>query len=265
MKNKFFISIVVSFFSKNVIAQCNNCGVVIFKLERFDSSINKYIHAKGEPDIKMYYKDSIVIIPTVESSSKEENGIETDYREKDRYYTYVNLRSKCIPGMSSFTKDSVYSSKYKATFYEYPAFSKDSFFTRKYMELDTAIARTWVFWGDQNKKLQIKKDSIIIIPDTIINGTLLKREKHFKVNDKGQIVQVHVSYYRCEVEDWMRIFVTSKNTEDCIFIRIDWKVITMKQPWLSQQHEFLSRKLTKEEIEIFDAWEKNEKNYPVTK
>jgi hypothetical protein len=277
MISKIFISVLFLCLAKNIIGQSVNCGIVIVKFEVFDSSQNKFVHAKGQPDLRIYYKDSIVIIPSVGSISSEENGVETKYEEKDLYYTYVNLRSKKITGMSAYTKDSLYFSKYNATYYEYPAFSKDSFFTKKYMNLDTAGARTWGFFFERNEKSKPEvtdsttsiKDKLspIILPDTLINGISLHREKHTNYDKEGKIASISIPYYRCDIQDWMLIFI-KKNEKGCLVTRIDFTLLntnTKQLDWVSQQYEFLSRKLTTEEIAVFSAWEKNEKNYPVTK
>jgi hypothetical protein len=278
MKRRIFIGVIILCFDGNIFAQCDNCGIMILKMQMFDSSRNTFVHGRGIPDTRIYYKDSIVIMPSTAVISNEVNGVEISYQEKDIYYTYINLRSKKIVGMSAYTKDSVYFSKYNATFYEYPAFSKDSCFTKKYMNLDTAISRTWGFFLEKkNESYSEVKDSTFLakhkpnfmrLPDTVINGVSFYREKHYMFDNEGKLASIAIPYFRCDVQDWMMIFMKEKNDRGCIATRIDFTALnsfTGKLRWVSQQYEFLPRKLTAEEIEVFDAWERNEKKCPVNK
>jgi hypothetical protein len=278
MKSRILIGFIILYFAENIYGQCDNCGIMILKMQMFDSSKNAFVHGKGIPDTKIYYKDSIVIVPSTAVISNEVNGVETSYEEKDIYYTYINLRAKKIVGMSAYNKDSVFFSKYNATFYEYPAFSKDSCFTKKYMNMDTAISRTWAFFFDRNNNKETKaEDSIALVrdkrtfktlSDTVINGVSFHREKHFMFDNEGKPVSTAIPYFRCDVQDWMMIFMREKNDKGCIATRIDFTSLntnTNRFRWISQQYEFLSRKLTPEEIEVFDAWERNERKCPVNK
>ncbi len=273
-----FIVFNILCFIENCICQCNNCGIVIFKMEVFDSIQKKFVHGKGIPDKKIYYKDSIVIMPSTALISNEVNGVEISYEEKDIYYTYINLKAKKVKGVTLYNSDSTFFSTYNATFYEYPAFSKDSCFTKKYINLDTAIFRTWAFFLERSSHGKTKTtDSIPLIketnasttlPDTVVGGVYFHREKHTYHDKDRRVASIAIPYYRCDVQDWMLMFVKEKNDKGCIVPRIDFTVLnsqTNQLKWVSQQYEFLPRKLTREEIEVFDAWEKNEKKYPVSR
>ena len=260
------IGVIILSLTGTIFSQSSNCGILISRFEIYDSTSGRFVHAKLIPNKKIYYKDSIVIIPTVRSITNSVNGIETSYEEKNLYYTYINLRAKKIDGMSPYTTDSMYFSKYNATFYEYPAFSKDSFFTKKYFSLDTAILRTWAFFLDRVIKDEPKKiDSIIstVLSDTIINGVTFHRKKNLILDTSGNIRSIVIAFSRCDVKNWMRIFIKNINDQGCINTGSYWK--TEQRQWSSQHYDFLSRKLTKEELEVFKAWERNEKKHPVNK
>jgi hypothetical protein len=258
-------------------SQCINCGIFIDKFRVFDSTRNQWI--KNGADTRIYYKDSIAIVPMPKFFTTEMNGILTDQHQEDLNYTFIDLHVKSYLKPNSFSKDSLYKkyvNNYKtATFYEYSAFSKDSFFTKKYSNLDTALKYVCcIFYLRYNDSyadsintdyLKNFKDSTFFISDTVINSITYKRRKTFRFHKlNGIISSIHISYARCDTEDWMKLFVsdTDIDKQGCIFTRIDWKVPSLKQSWLSQDHEFFPG-LTKEQMEVFNAWEKNAKLNPV--
>ncbi len=152
-------------------------------------------------------------------------------------------------------------------FYQYPTFSKDSVFTRKYGDMDTALKHAG--WGgvSTNKKhiLDEKINDIKTnLTDTLIDGILYMREKKYTVIKQVDTIyhSQSISYYRCDTEDWMFYFVNNKNEKGCIFSRVDWQV--GNQEWMSAQYEFI-KGLTKEQEEVFKSWEHNAIFNPITK
>src|SRR5689334_12916432 len=120
MKFLIFIGLYIFCVCETIFGQCRNCGIMIMRIEVFDSIKNTFVANKGIPSQKIYFKDSIIIIPSMGTISNEVNGKETSYEEKELYFTYINIRSKKNIESSSYSKDSLYFSKYEATYYEYP-------------------------------------------------------------------------------------------------------------------------------------------------
>ncbi len=261
--------------SNNIIAQCINCGLLTKQTLFFDSSKNQFVNGSGS--VKIYYKDSMAIVSSPGIYYTTVNNVATDksttkVKFYDVGYTFIDFRFNPLYSNTVRKKDSIDVPKYKSiVFYEYPAFSKDSFFIRKYLDIDTSIKRV----GDHfylhsyiNNNVSTNKnitDSTIALSDTLIEGISYKRIKKTRtVNDPDKNIQsILVAYFQCDIEDWMIPFISEfDESGKCAFTRIDWLILN-KQPWLSQRTEFLKRKLTPEEIAVFDAWEKNAKQNPL--
>ncbi len=259
--------------------QCTDCGSFTFRIMGFDSTSNDFKPVSHERDVRILYKDSTAIIPRTIVYTSYVNGKEKEWHSEDMFYTYVDLHAKPYLNNRTFSKDSIYSVKCPGvTFYEYPSFSKDSLFSIKYYNLDTAWARvgSYFFLGvkpiklvpDTTKALSPANKKRMILADTTIEGIVYKRQRVEAMAKKAN--QEDVSYLSIQIdycqmtgiEDWMFIFKPKDEKWGGIFSRIDWAIIGI-QPWYSQQYVFKSG-LTKEELEVFAAWEKNAKENPVT-
>jgi hypothetical protein len=261
------------FISKASVAQCSNCGVYILKHRLFDSSINAFKPFSHDRDIRMMYKDSVIIAPSISIYTDIYNDIETDWYAKDLYFTFIDLHTKKFAQPAIFTQDSIFMNRYSGlTFYQYPAFSKDSFFSRKYNNLDTALR--WSGWPaieyDSSKAFSKRYasnsvlDSIVNMADTIIDNMRCIRRKYCRTIYKPAEVlkSISIGYYSFNVQPWMLIFDREIDKKTgAIWIRHDWLIVG-KQTWLSDQFEFIPG-LTQEELEVFAAWEKNAKENPI--
>ena len=262
--------------NKNIYCQCTNCGIIIKSELFFDSSKNEF--NDWLPPVKILYKDSIAIISSPGTSFKTFNNVSsnkviTERKFYDVHYTFVDFRFNPKNICSSHKNDTLSKSKFKSiAFYEYPAFSKDSFFTRKYIDIDSSINRVGDhFYLNSNIRdgniLSSIKDSIISVSDTTIEGVFYKRTKKMRtVNEPDKHIQsIFIAYFQCDIDNWMLPFISEfDESGKCAFTRIDWLILN-KQPWISQRTEFSKRKLTQDEINVFNAWERNAKLYPVNK
>lgn len=271
MKIKLIIIIFVLLKCGLTFCQCGDCGVMLWSQKIYDSSSKDYRLGSYDLAKKIYYKDSMAIVPTTKIIINEVNGVETWYGE-DVYYTFIDFHAKALPHKQLFSLDSTSLNKFpNVTFYQYPAFSKDSFFSRKYSNMDTAIRHTFCFFLENRKKYEKRpnvRDTITYLPDTTIKGIVYKRKQTKKEADTraGLFKAIIVTYSRCDFPQWMTILNPELDDKGCLLPRLDWMVFLPKpQPtWISQQHDFLPRKLTPEEIAVFDAWAKNALDNPVT-
>lgn len=272
MRIKFAFLLLVSqlIFCASTNSQCTNCGSYTFKNKYYDSVVQGFMPMKHVRDLRILFKDSMAIVPTTMVNTIYVNDIETDVISKDKYYTFIDLHVKPIEN-THFLGDTLFSNRFKGvTFYQYPALSKDSFFVNKYYNVDTAQKRVeWLFFIDVNSTdtTDYSKKERDWLADTLIENIPVMRYKDEFITDNRH-KYMSVVYLRKNYEPWMLFFGNNAKSVslirgfNCLLYRSDWTLVGL-QPWISQEHQYISG-LTKEELEIFAAWEKNAKENPVT-
>src|SRR5438128_1605804 len=80
-------------FSNRLTMNCNNCGVILHKQRVYDNKTKGFIIPKYWQDLKIWYKDSIVIEESLNLEIKEFNGKE-EWKFDVDHYTYIDLRKK---------------------------------------------------------------------------------------------------------------------------------------------------------------------------
>ena len=222
-----------------------DCGVVLHNLNVYDKKTKKYIHSDSIwPSIKIWYNKKFVIeeikgiIENIDgyNKSKKETVIER--------YTFIDLSKKA--------------------FYDYASFSDTARILEKYTQSDSiGIAGGWNFYYPVNFIITEQPESL---SDTIIDKIPYKRFKFINSLKQSNFRGRHIAYVRCDKKG--SLFQFAKTLGDkigCPIVRIDWSDEPFSNYKDSMEIVFLSDSLTHTEQKIFNAWERNEKKYPVSK
>jgi hypothetical protein len=240
----FFCSIVT--ISCSLPVKISKSGVVVSRIKFYEPTFKKYISSESfAPDTKIWFKDSIVIVRAMKISiSMNSDSIET--RKVDvSYYTYVDLT--------------------KMLFYRYTNFSD----TAKIIESYTESQSDSIFWN-VNWKFYKRNDIAYTEPieemaDTLINKKTYKRlrltSKSINENDEFKVI---ITYFDCTKKGTM--FQYDKHLSEqvgCPMVSFEGQPTVKNPNPISFEIEFVTDKLTEEELKVFSAWEKNVKKYPV--
>ena len=225
----------------------SHCEVVISCLKFYDPKLNDYVKNNLYwPDTKIWYKDSMVIeqIPGLYMNT-DTNGIETRW-VKTEYYTFIDLRTK--------------------SFYDYSSFSDTAGLIKKYIQADsTPVSGGWNFYAQRDWPGQLTPVSL---SDTLIDNIVYKRIQVIKEPDSTQQnKKIWIGYLNCDRKNTLFMFDKSlSKTTGCPIVRFDEQPLPefVFRP-VSAQIEFISDTLSNDELKVFNAWEKNAKNNPVSK
>jgi hypothetical protein len=243
----FFVS-VVTILSCIPKKKYKNCGLVVYKTLFYEPSLKKYIPAEiYGPETKIWYKDSAVIFKIMGVKlPNTTNGIETTKRDVVlMHYIYLDLT--------------------KMLFYKYASFSDTAQIVQSYNQLQSDTVLYGVTWKFYERRSIPHTKPFEIIADTMIDGKIFKRVKII-VNRQNDSTQTNtmVAYFDCSRKG--NIFQINKGLSDslgCPMVAV-YTLSTADNPiTLAAELEFISDKLTYEELKVFDAWEKNVKKYPV--
>ncbi|MEI7736812.1 MAG: hypothetical protein WCI49_15195 [Ferruginibacter sp.] len=239
-----FLFILLTISSCTAQKNCNNCGIVIYKMMLYKPEIKKYIPEETYyPDTKIWYSDSTVIVKTMGINAPTVDWVETKREIVLMYYTYIDLR--------------------KMLFYKYASFSDTAKIIQSYNEAQSDT----VFWGVNWRFYQPKNipytEPLQNMDDTIIEKKIFKRIK--LINNSGNDTnKISIAYFDCKQKATM--FVINKALTDiagCPMVKY-YILPSIKWPTaLAGELDFISDKLTEEELKIFDAWGNNVKKYPV--
>ena len=224
-----------------IIGQKNSEGVIGFGQRIFNNETGQFVIPTYYKDyIKIWYKDSTVIEESeAVYSTKDITGKESICIEVD-HYSYIDLRTK--------------------SFYDYPAFSADLMFNKKYTLPDSVTGKVWNFYTYH--KIW-PPETISFLPDTIINSVLNKRIKSTVIDSTGSLEEIDIGYIRCDKKN--SIFHIDRGLDEkigCPVTKIEFINPKTKRDYYAEI-VFLADKLTPEELMVFDAWEKNAKQNPV--
>jgi len=213
-------------------------GIVNVTHQIFDSGVI----ASSKPVIKwatkIWYKDSLSIqevkLLRFFTSSKEKT-----FKEILLYYIFIDP-------------------KYNSYYY-YKNFSDTASIFKSYAGVDS-------FKVDGGWNFYLKKDlnyegSPEVFNDTVINQIRYKRMKFNTLMGKDNYITI--AYFRCDKIGTMFKFDYSYSEKlGCPLTKID-DFPTERGTSTKTEIDFLTNGLTSEELKVFDAWEKNEKKYPV--
>ncbi|SJZ78466.1 hypothetical protein [Sediminibacterium ginsengisoli] len=249
--NKILLYIICLLVSVFVNGQAKPSGVLMQSIDAFDEKTNKYVpYLPGSTGHRLfYYRDSLVIfqVPHFTFSSTDTSSLAGT--EKLLYVVFIDLRS--------------------LSFYEYPEFSAQSRFTKKYKQADSMpIKYSWNFYSFAETQ---KFDSVHWVADTIINNIKYRRlqalySQDYQNSPTTVQKQRHIMQLLTSCAQKGSIFHMSRSLEKrynagCPFeIAID-RIVSPKGVFKIELQYM--RPLTKHENEIFDIWEKNARLYPV--
>jgi hypothetical protein len=216
-------------------------GFIQLRFRNYDSTERTYIKEAFMTDRNIWYKGKIVIEEVRIIKDTDSNGVLI--REKPvAYYLFIDRGSK--------------------SFYNYSSFSDTARILDKYTQADTAEIRGlggWSFYKDHDMNIV---DSMLFLPDTIINNIAYKRNQvFFKASNK---LRPGIIYLRCDKKGTKFIFDKKLSEKlGCPILRIDYLPTFENPSPVSSEILFIRDSLTVAEIKVFNAWEKNIKKYPV--
>jgi len=219
-------------------------GAIKYTVRLYDSSSQQYSREFIFADMNLWYKNELYIeeIKSVETYV-DTNGVMTR-KTPLAYYLFIDRSSK--------------------SFYHYSSFSDTARIIDKYILSDTAMLKGvggWAFY--KNWDIGIS-GTLNTLGDTLIDNILYKRDQ-FPIISNGSLVTI-IAYQRCDKKGTIFQFDTLlSNKLRCPVTRIDFLPSRENPRPISPEIHFLRDSLTKEELKIFDAWEKNIKKYPVDK
>ena len=242
----FFVVSVLFFFESCCIQKRNtNGGSVLQKRRLYDYSKKNFELPPYNKDRKLWYKDSLIIAELFRIDIEEDNNGHETWKAVIYGYTFIDLRTK--------------------SFYDYTTFSDTARIVDKYTQPDTGRVKGG--WNFFDNRPVIYPENLETLPDTVIENISYKRVKSSRVFKTGQVDEnvFQVGYFRYDKKN--SFFFLDKPLSKQIgypMVRVD-HLTPSRQTWIMTEIEFLPDQLTKEEIKVFDAWQKNAKNNPVHK
>ena len=228
-------------------------GQVVYKIRMYNALTEQYDLTANLPDHRIWYRDSFMIqeLSKVYINStyyRDELSMEMKanrvFEIKIDHYTFIDLRNN--------------------TFYDYRHFSDTAVLMKKYTAADTASVRGgWDFFAGRN--IMEATQNLRPLSDTVLNGVLYQRQQadKWEPTDTGRTLIVYTAYLRCDNKKSMfYLDRTFSEKMGCSFVRLDHMMIP-NHIGTNFELEFVADKLTEAESKVFDAWEKNEKQYPV--
>ncbi len=234
----------IAILSCNISNKSSKCGVVTFNPLFYYPDKKKYLYNENiQPNYTVWYKDNSVIVQVKGISTESENGVTVKKKILVLYYTFIDLR--------------------KMLFYQYRNFSDTAVILRSY----SLAQADSLFWGPRfYKKNDISNiQSFIKLADTIIDDKVFKRQKMVeRITGDNDSFQTSIGYFDCTRQG--TLFQINKSISEyvgCPMVGY-YLLPTQKYPTPpATEIKFISEELKINEIRVFDAWEKNEKKYPV--
>lgn len=230
-------------FSCSVQKTCLNCGVVLRKMRFLDSASGKYIGISQNKDMKMWYKDSMVIQEAHHIYQNEDEYHNITWSVVVEKYKFADLRTREI--------------------YEYYTFSDTSKLIKRCTPEDTGCTReTWVFWTEKHGFMPNDKPESM--NDTLIGGVKYQRVRFTKKVDteKGKVEYSIIGFLRCDLKNAILMYDKPFSKKmGCALVRFEDHYFPPVYPSDYGECEYLSQKLTQEELKVFNSWEKNAKTY----
>ena len=211
--------------------------------------IHKIVHfydEYGNPTftdvLRIWYKDSAVI-EEIHRINTVTVGDSTTVTYPLILCRYIHLRTK--------------------TYYDYKTFSDTAKIFNKAVLPDSQMRDYgWSFYSDKVLRIKGIPESL---SDTVIDNITYKRVKFsFERHDpKKHFV---VGYLRCDGRGELFSMEKQYSRErNCTMVKFFDFEYGREKPYASQEIEFVSDTLTKEEVKIFDVWEQNARQNPINK
>ena len=228
------ISMQMCFFSCSIKNISHSTVVAVYSAKLYDSTIKKWIVLEGNPDVKIWYFDSLIIQKASIHHFTTING-KTISSYSTYYYIYFDMRNRMARN--------------------YLNFSDTALPVKKYQVSDTSyLDGGWSFYV---KRRSLFDSALTSLPDTIIDGNNYKRvmsvKKLSSPTSYHPIARI-IGYMRCDKKGLL-FPVDSYTYLDCPMVRYD--IFDPKFVPFTVELKFIANKLTEEEKMIFDTWKEN--------
>jgi uncharacterized protein YlzI (FlbEa/FlbD family) len=153
----------------------SNYGTAINRVREFDSLTQNFTKETIFPDMKIWYKDSLIIETIRAVNFTTDNGI-TSVKTPIAYYVFFDRTTKA--------------------FYHYSSFSDTAQLLMSYTQSDSVDIKGiggWPFY--LNRKIHFV-EPINALKDTTINNVLYKRIRYIENGDN--IHGTIIAYFRCD-------------------------------------------------------------------
>ncbi len=248
LKPLILLSIFISYFLSCSSQKANkkNCGLAIARTRMYSKTKNTYVIPDYFRDAKKWFRDSIVIIEGDSISIKTDVFGNETFQVLINRYVYIDLKKKI--------------------FYKYNTFTDTARIIKKYSLYDSGyIDDKWNLFDSTS---EFTSQKYFQIPDTVINRIIYSR---YRVNSdrksgSGESYKnIETLYLRCDIKNFQLSYNKPLSFKTgCFVTRIE-----NFQPELNTciyyEINMIRETLTKEEHKIFDAWEKNARENPVSK
>jgi hypothetical protein len=227
-------------------AQFSKQGYALISWKYYDTSKKQYLPTFNEAQV--WYKDSIAIRPQYSIFDSTMNDIPVLRRVDTLNYYYINLKKRYC--------------------YEYDSFNTSSNFYKSYtlndsMKKETSFSYLFLGCDDSLQNIKMPDEDYEKIADTLIGNIKFWRLKcvnQFNRNGKHPPT-VWIAYFRYDIPK--SIMHLSRKFDD----KIGWPMVMLEvydvQFRTLIELRYVRSKLTKQELAIFNAWEKNAKEHPV--
>lgn len=201
--------------------------------------------ATGQPGISMrtsiWYKDSLAIEEIIVTKINTDTNHKTTIDCEVMHYVFIDLKT--------------------GFFYQYAHFSDTAKLMSSYRSLKDAKSPQWLWDFRYNKRAKPIKP-LQVLPDTVIAGIVYQRQKW--INDIGKGPYATIKYLRCDLKGLL-ITLQKEVGDDspCPVVISHNQNKKGTRPENGAHLEFISDKLSEEELSVFDAWEKYAKQHPV--
>jgi len=219
-------------------------GVIHVTTKFYDKLTQQYTIETIFPDMKLWYNKELFIeeIKTVETY-RDTNGVATR-KTPVAYYLFIDRNSK--------------------SFYHYSSFSDTARIIDKYILPDTAMIKGMGGWAFYRGSGISVAGTLETLTDTIIEKIVYKRTQVPVISNGFQVTII--AYQRCDrIGSVLQLDENLGKKLRCPVTRMDYLPSSVDPMPISSEINYLRDSLTKEEIRIFDAWEKNMKRHPVSK
>lgn len=213
-------------------------GRLISNFEFFDTATNK-------PSLSMrtnvWFIDSLAIEEIIATNINTDTNHVTTIDCEVMHYMFIDLKT----GM----------------FYKYGHFSDTAKVIASYKTLAEAKSPHWLWDFRYNKRMK-SLAAPEKMPDTTIDGILYHRNK--LIIDIGKGPFENIKYLRCDQKGILITLPKQSGDETrCAVLRSYSQRIGGTKVETGSRLEFVSEKLTDEELKVFAAWEKYAKEHPL--
>jgi hypothetical protein len=208
----------------------------------YDEETKEWIKPSLSHDLKIWYKDSLVIQESVTVQYWTRYGKDTARVFVD-HYSFLDLRNMSV--------------------YEYPSFSDTARLMRKYkLRPSENLGGGWSFF---RSNVNYFSEGYLHMTDTIVENVQYKRViNKVSYNDTtGEVTRIKVGYFRCDKKG--ALFNLDKGfpgTHECPMVKFEF-IVQPKQPWIRTEIDFIANNLSEKELSIFNVWERYARDHPV--